>query len=337
MKKVFFLLLLLSVSTFAQKKVLVEIFTNSHCGLCPNAHNAMESFYAATQMPENYISIYYHMKYPYNDDALYHHNTADSDMRDQYYGPFFGTPIAFFDGARQPGGSYSQWPSELQSLSMDSEELMLNLEGMKENNKMKISAEVMNLGQENLSDLTITFVVTEDLTYAGRNGITEHTNVMRKMVFPDGSQFDLNSGGDVSFTVDIEYHPEWNENNLSVVAFVQGNGKMVYQAGEIEHSDLSVTSLESGDVLPSEYFLEQNYPNPFNPETTIGYSLPADSFVQLKIYDILGNEVETLVSQNESAGSHIINFNAGNLTSGLYIYKLSAGDFTSVKKMMLLK
>ncbi|MFC2094110.1 T9SS type A sorting domain-containing protein [Bacteroidota bacterium] len=93
-----------------------------------------------------------------------------------------------------------------------------------------------------------------------------------------------------------------------------------------------------GDVSSvADYSLAQNYPNPFNPNTSISYSLAERSAVSLKVYDILGNEVVTLVNTTQGIGAYEVNFNAANLASGLYIYTLKAGSFTSTKKMMLLK
>jgi IS1 family transposase len=90
-------------------------------------------------------------------------------------------------------------------------------------------------------------------------------------------------------------------------------------------------------VIPKEYRLEQNFPNPFNPSTLINYSIPKNSYVTLKIYDMLGREVANLVSEYKEAGDYSYNFNGKEYSSGIYFYKLTAGDFTSTKKMMLNK
>jgi hypothetical protein len=95
---------------------------------------------------------------------------------------------------------------------------------------------------------------------------------------------------------------------------------------------------ESPDLTqPVEYALEQNYPNPFNPSTTISYALPQDTKVTLKVYNSIGEEVATLVDQDMPAGRHEYIWNATNLASGVYFYRLSASAFTSVKKLTLLK
>ena len=90
-------------------------------------------------------------------------------------------------------------------------------------------------------------------------------------------------------------------------------------------------------LAPSEFRLEQNFPNPFNPATTIQYQLPSTSNVSLKIYDVLGNEVVTLVNEKQDAGYKEIKFNADRYASGMYIYRLTADKYVSTLKMLLLK
>ncbi len=88
---------------------------------------------------------------------------------------------------------------------------------------------------------------------------------------------------------------------------------------------------------PKQYLLEQNYPNPFNPSTSIVYSVPSNEYVSLKVFDVLGNEVAVLVNEQQGAGKYSVEFNANNLTSGVYFYSINVGNFRQVKKMMLLK
>lgn len=89
--------------------------------------------------------------------------------------------------------------------------------------------------------------------------------------------------------------------------------------------------------IPVKYDLKQNYPNPFNPTTKINYDLPKDGFVMLKIYDVLGREVRTLVNEVKQAGYHSVDFDATTLASGVYFYKLESGAFSDIKRMMLIK
>ena len=103
----------------------------------------------------------------------------------------------------------------------------------------------------------------------------------------------------------------------------------------IQDNPVGVNETASGS--PSEYKLEQNFPNPFNPTTNIRYSLIKASKVTLKIYDILGREVKTLVNTEQAAGQYTVTFDAQNLSSGVYFYQINAGNFTATKKLMLLK
>ena len=101
--------------------------------------------------------------------------------------------------------------------------------------------------------------------------------------------------------------------------------------------DPNATDVENLEGLPMEYSLGQNYPNPFNPTTTIEFALPQSNNVRLIVYDLLGRVVAELVNGELNAGYHKINFNASNLSSGIYFYSLKTGDFSSVKKLVLLK
>jgi len=96
---------------------------------------------------------------------------------------------------------------------------------------------------------------------------------------------------------------------------------------------------EESFILPTKFVLKQNYPNPFNPETKIVYSIPQSEFVSIKVYDILGREITKLVNENQPAGNYKIDFNADvfNMGSGVYFYRIDAGNFSSVRKMIYLK
>jgi len=97
------------------------------------------------------------------------------------------------------------------------------------------------------------------------------------------------------------------------------------------------TGVRTSPVTPSVFALEQNYPNPFNPATNVRFTIGSQQFVTLKIYDILGREVSTLVHVIMQAGNYTVPWNASNCSSGIYFYQLKAGDFIQTKKMILMK
>ena len=109
--------------------------------------------------------------------------------------------------------------------------------------------------------------------------------------------------------------------------------KQIDSDGQTEYSNIISIDLN----IPNQYALYQNYPNPFNPTTNITYSLPADGMVSLKIYNVLGSEVTTLVNENQKAGVYTIPFYAVDLASGIYICKITANNFISSIKMILMK
>ncbi|MBT8379041.1 MAG: T9SS type A sorting domain-containing protein [Ignavibacteria bacterium] len=109
--------------------------------------------------------------------------------------------------------------------------------------------------------------------------------------------------------------------------------KQVDFDGSFEYSD----AVEVEVTIINEFKLLQNYPNPFNPTTKIEYQIPKLSFVTIKVYDVLGNEIATLVNNEKQAGSYEISWYSENLPSGVYFYRLQAGNFIDTKKMILLK
>lgn len=134
-----------------------------------------------------------------------------------------------------------------------------------------------------------------------------------------------------------------NSNSPKYYAFtdksIQASGKYYYRLkqididGTFEYSDI----IEAEIGIPKNYELKQNYPNPFNPSTTISYSIPNDGQVTLVIYDVLGNEVAVLDNSYKSAGNYTYDFDATNLSSGLYFYTIRSGKFVETKKMLLMK
>ncbi|MBN1633584.1 MAG: T9SS type A sorting domain-containing protein [Ignavibacteria bacterium] len=161
-----------------------------------------------------------------------------------------------------------------------------------------------------------------------------------------------------SLLIDICFNNTSYTSN-SYVAATSSSGRTVHQHQDLTSgngcTDLLTGSIQSNrpnisltaDIvtnkknesanIPSEYALHQNYPNPFNPVTKIKFDLPKNGFTTLKIYNMLGQEISVLVNENKNAGSYLIDFNAGNLPSGTYFYKLISGNYGEIRKMVLIR
>ncbi|MFA6027103.1 MAG: T9SS type A sorting domain-containing protein, partial [Ignavibacteriaceae bacterium] len=99
----------------------------------------------------------------------------------------------------------------------------------------------------------------------------------------------------------------------------------------------ALTSIQSEKNMITNFALSQNYPNPFNPSTVISYQLPSSGFVTIKIYNVIGKEIATLVNEFQQSGNYSKEFSAGGLNSGVYFYTIKAGNFSATKKMILIK
>ena len=117
-----------------------------------------------------------------------------------------------------------------------------------------------------------------------------------------------------------------------------GGSKFQYRLKQVDtDGQYTFSDVVEVEILPTQFELSQNYPNPFNPSTTIRFSLPKETQLKINIYNMLGEIVETIAEGTYEAGYHKINFNASNLSSGMYIYRIESSDFVKTMKMMLLK
>jgi hypothetical protein len=153
---------------------------------------------------------------------------------------------------------------------------------------------------------------------------------------------ELNAAGSYTqFNCDITYFTADVPDTVLILitasnsSFFSNVGTKIFVDDLIWGSTTDIT--KPNEQIPQEFNLEQNYPNPFNPSTKISWQSPVGSHQTLKIYDLLGREVLTLFDEYKSAGNYEITFDASSLTSGIYFYRLQAGDFVGIKKMILLK
>jgi len=148
------------------------------------------------------------------------------------------------------------------------------------------------------------------------------------------------SSGDFAKIAFIEGHGTTIE--TQVYSYADKNvesGKYSYRLKQVDlNGSFKYSNTVEVDVkVPNKFELSQNYPNPFNPTTTISYEIAKETNVSLKVYDVIGNEIATLVNETKPAGSYQVVFDAANLSNGVYFYKIQAGDFNATKKLILMK
>jgi hypothetical protein len=180
---------------------------------------------------------------------------------------------------------------------------------------------------ENLHD--IKFRNENEGIVVGDNGVVRYTN-NGGVTWQEDSYFSGLTSGDILSVATVDFNT-----GMALVRNTNLDGGSTTSMLVVSSEPLAVD--ETGNIIPSEYSLEQNYPNPFNPSTKIEYKILHPGFVSLKVYDMLGNEITTLVNEEKNAGSFEINFDASNLSSGVYYYCLKAGNFTQTKKLVLMK
>ena len=146
---------------------------------------------------------------------------------------------------------------------------------------------------------------------------------------------DVDSSFSGSYNWNTQNIPNGTSNKIMIISASE-NGTAIGINDGVFTIDNS-TDVKDEDLVPGELSLEQNYPNPFNPMTTIKYQIPMDGLVTLKVFDVLGKEVKSLVIAHQAAGKYEVDFNASDLVSGVYIYQIQVNEFSSAKKMILLK
>ena len=160
-------------------------------------------------------------------------------------------------------------------------------------------------------------------------------------VWGDDSQTEEIDGFKAGDTMHYSLWQKDKDMEYPAIAVYQQDSPVVYETNGLsvlEDLSVEVTDVESmAGSMSTDYILRQNYPNPFNPKTVIRYSLPVTGHIDLSVYNVLGQKIATLVSQNQNAGSYDVEWDASNLTSGVYIYRLQAGSHVDTKRMILMK
>jgi len=283
--------------------------------------------------------------WPGANDPFFLYNTFDNGNRRGYY-HVNAVPQAYIDGIVDPGGSSGYWPAIQNRYSIDSP-LDITLNGSYNPSTRDGTLDVTITATDNISldglFLKIALIESE-IYYPAPNGAVWHHQTMRQM-FPYGlgTRIYIEEEGEVvEHSEPISCPEPLVEENCEIVVFVQAYGtRDILQAARIRLTEIP-TSIDEENNLPAIFSMEQNYPNPFNANTTIGFTIDTNSRVELSIYDILGRKIITLVDDNKLTGQYQAIWDGANaegsaVSSGVYFYRLTAGDKIISKQMMLLK
>jgi hypothetical protein len=332
----------------APRKVVAELFTNVFCSTClPQKVAFFVNWLPAYAQLDRVLVIAYHASYPYAGDPYYTANPAPVDARSTYY-TNSSTPTMRVDGDINAANSATTWITAINSEMSVASPIAIALSGSRSGNTLSITARITAEQAVNSTNLRVQFVVVEDSLIhpqAGQPFI--HDGVHRAMV-PDasGSAITISQGQTITVPRTITLASGWNSARTRVLVFVQDNTtKRIHNAEHVTVGTLTAVSTSSEQ--PSAFSLEQNFPNPFNPSTNIRFSIPvgtghpdkpgqaAQSL--LRVYDVLGREVATLVNEQLQPGTYTVQFDATNLSSGVYYYRLEAGSFSATRKLVLVQ
>ena len=349
---VFIVLAAADTSNSSPKNVLIEYVTGTWCGNCPCGHQTLNTI--SSQYPRTIIIAYH----AFNSDPWKNFNGTE------IVGlmGFSSTPTASIDRNSTVGnGNYNAWITGVQNRYSSVPDARVDINILSKSFNETSRELNLTVNSTALQDLTgqykITFVITENnLIYeqnfysnCGAPGIVPdyvHNHVTRTII-NGASGENINSGNTwnanqiYTKTISTVLADNWNASNCKIIVFINKAElsfplSMVEQAIE-ESVTGSVGITGNTNEIPGSYSLSQNYPNPFNPSTNLEFGISNLEFVSLKVYDLLGNEIKVLVNEVLPAGSYKIKFDGSGLSSGIYFYSLTAGNFADKKRMLLLK
>jgi hypothetical protein len=335
----------------AARKILVEIFTSTTCAPC----FAADDFYFNNWLPnyggaDQVITLSYHVWWPApGDDPMYLANTAPVQARVSYYqGGTAYAPRAFIDGFIDGTSNFANWPGAVETRFLDPSPVSITLTGGRSGNTLNMNASIHADAAVNSSNWRVHWVMIEgDISQPQNSGNGYvpfiHHYVHRSMT-PDanGSAIAISQGQTVNIPKTITIPGTWIPGNCKVIVFVQNNTDKKLQNAEIIDVGALTGVGEPGSGIPGTFALGQNYPNPFNPATTIQYAVNSHSFVSIKVFNLLGEEVRTLVSSLTEPGNHTVEWDAidnegAPVPSGVYLCTMTAGQFRETRKLILLK
>lgn len=336
-----FLLIISSIKAQFLRNVLFEEATNASCGPCA-ANNPYLKAYIDSK-GDTIKAIKYHASFPGFDPMYQHNPTQNAERYAAYYG-MNAMPWLNVDGIIN-----DVWPFTLTNFN-NAYYGRLAIPA-----PLKITVIDQKIAGDSIKS-TITVNVPSNLPSGnyylrvmaierwiiyqsppGSNGETSFEHVFRR-AYPStlGTPFN-GTAGTHNFVFTYKINDVWKDTSVMTVVFIQNDvNKEVLNCAEGKWNGI-IGINNNNNSSPKSFNLKQNYPNPFNPVTYIDFDLPVKSHIRLSVFDLLGREVYLLANGFFDAGTHSIDFNAVNLPSGIYFYKLTAEKFSQTKKMILLK
>ena len=324
--------------------VVLEIGTGIWCSLCPSAAMAAEEL---VENNYNVAIVEYHGSSQTVTDPYENQQGID---RLTYYN-ISGFPTAVFDGVNGivgglPSGSmythYTPYVEERQQLKSAFD---MDIFGTHTGNNYDIVVRVNKMAPITYENMVLHVALTQsNIQYNWQN--LNHLEWVERLMLPtsNGSVLSFADGDVQDFQMSFVKDASWPEGDCELTAFVQNLvDKEVLQGTKKSLPDLVPVGIEDEAVaLPTYTRLGDNYPNPFNPKTSINFALANSGAVQLEVFNILGQKVRTLVDGQMAAGNHTITWdscdeNGGVVASGAYFYRLTTDDYSSTKKMLLMK
>jgi len=364
MKKYFFSAVVLilfnsvSASFCSPRNVLIEYVTGTWCGNCPCGHQTLNTI--QSQYPQTIILAYHAFS---NDPWRNFNGNNITGLLG-----LVATPTADIDRTiLATNSNYPQWISNVQNRYSTSPESIVNIaiaskfynEATRELTvRVNFSAAEMLTGQYKFNAvITENNLIYQQNYYSqcGPPGYVQdyvHNHVVRNMVNgAEGENLNSNNVWNPDETITKNFTTaidnQWTPENCKVVIFAYKTESTLTYSNVQQAIQDNVTGVigisGNGTEIARGYYLSQNYPNPFNPVTHLEFGISPASlsgkleFVSLKIYDVLGNEIKTLVNEYKPSGNYSVTFDAADFPSGVYYYKITAGSFGQVKKMLLIK
>ncbi len=353
------LIMLFMMPTFAQAQVVrnpvLEYCTGTWCQWCPCGHTIIKN--DILRAMNNAIILSYHGPANGSDPmSFFSGNSIISSLG------FSGYPTGIADRTSAPQ-SRSAWFAMISNRMSVPATVDIKINKTYNSTTRTLDITIASNAQVQLSgQYKLNLILTEDGLVYNQTGNAScpggsdyvHDNVVRGMINgalgEDLSTTTWNAGNIISKVYQHVVPSGMNASRCNIVAFVYKVGGSL-NTSEIQQAEKwtlegTVTSIGSGGNIlqPEKYELSQNTPNPFNPSTKISFSVPSHSHVKLSVFDILGREINVLVNETKQPGFYEVDFNAANLQSGIYFYKLDAASrtesqqvFSKVKKMMLVK